>query len=338
MDIKSIKELIKTNVYEGFKTLHDIFGFNYLKPYGLYHIAGRFTFNQIEKMIAADGYTINNSVIAVLVRDPSHAYSNKFHLIRYNGSIDIDFKIYRYTCEYRGRDYNREIDTFYRKSDLESMRKRDTAETIIIVQLVPDLHMPTPKKGDYNYLNRFNINSDIDISYSGYNGKSYINGITIKDYTDGHKISREYIGRVFYTSNASNGRYKTDIRDIIDKSGYFVDDRRENLKRRAAALKAEREKAAFIAADNTEKIDSLYRAILSRRDDIISILSHATTAADFKRVEDIFNRWNGFADIVSDYERLKARDAAKEYSSMESFNKVYNDLVNRLDTILEKGV
>ena len=337
MDIKDIKSLLSNNSNNGFKVLHNIFGFNYLKPFGLYYVSGRFTVNQIAKMISADGYTVNNSVIALLVRDPSHNYSNKFHLVQYNGNIDIDFKIYRYESGLRSRDYNRDITSFLCKSDFEDMRKRDTAETIVIVQFVRDLHVTTPATPDYNYLNRFNINTDIDISYSGYEGKRYIKDITVKDYSDGHKVTRTFIGQMFYTNYARDGRYKTDIRDIIDKSGYFVNDRRENLKRRAAALRAEREKAAFVASDNTRLIEGLYQAILSRRDDIVSLLSNATTGADFERIANIFDRWQGFADIVRDYELLKARDASKEYSSMESFNKSYNGLVNRLKAILTRG-
>lgn len=337
MDNKDIKSLLSNNSNNGFKVLHNIFGFDYLKPFGLYYVSGRFTVNQIAKMISADGYTVNNSVIALLVRDPTHNYSNKFHLVQYNGNVDIDFQIYKYESGLRHRDYNRDIDTFYRKSDFEDMRKRDTAETIVIVQLVNDLHVTAPATPDYNYLNRFNINTDLNLSYSGYEGKSYINNITVKDYSDGHQVTRSFIGRTFYTNYARDGHYKTDIRDIIDKSGYFINDRRENLKRRAAALRAERKKAAFIASDNTRLIEGLYQAILSRRDDIISLLSNATTGADFERIANIFDRWNGFADIVRDYERLKARDASKEYSSIDSFNKSYNGLVSRLEAILSRG-
>ena len=45
--------------------------------------------------------------------------------------------------------------------------------------------------------------------------------------------------------------------DILDRSGYYVRDRRENLKRRAAALKAEREKTAYNAQETTADAETV---------------------------------------------------------------------------------
>lgn len=121
-----------------------------------------------------------------------------------------------------------------------------------------------------------------------------------------------------------------DAGDLIDKSGYLLRERREDLKRRAAALRAEREKAAFLAADNSAKVEELRGMIEARKNELVRQLQQATTAEAVREVEKALCSWKGLGGIMGDFERFERNSAAKKYASIEEADRVYNGIKNAL--------
>ena len=119
--------------------------------------------------------------------------------------------------------------------------------------------------------------------------------------------------------------------DWIDKSGYLLAERRDDLRRRAAALRAEREKAAYMAADNSAEVEELRGMIEARKKEIVQQLQEATTAAELKEVETALSSWRGLGCIVSDFERFERNTAAKKYGSNEESERIYNGIKERLE-------
>jgi len=115
----------------------------------------------------------------------------------------------------------------------------------------------------------------------------------------------------------------------LDKSGYIVDIRKENLKRRADDLRKERAKNAYLLTDNTAKVEELRRKIAVRKAEIVNDLISAT---DAKSVKDVASKldWGGLYSVMSlfeDYERLTN---TRGYSSIESSERAYNTILEKL--------
>lgn len=124
-----------------------------------------------------------------------------------------------------------------------------------------------------------------------------------------------------------------DINSLIDKSGYLLMYRRETLRRRAAILRAEKAKNAYICIDNTDKIKALKAAILDKKNNVINMLVEATTAADIASVNKKLDYFHGIEGIFRSFERLENSDKNKEYKSIDNFMNEYNDIYTRLNAI-----
>lgn len=319
MKNECIKTLLSTGKY-GLNDLHDVLGFDFCAPFGAYMVKGRFTIKQVEKLIGADGYNYGNSVIAICTRDKSKSWEKRFHLVTFTHSaISICARI-----PYRADGWG--LDTFYRKSDFEAVRKSDSAETIIFAQLDKHIKKPCQRAFSLDTSERYKL-LDYDYVRDPRGNKKYISRLELQEIgTNGKKIGCDIIGCGF----CSGANYAENIDQIIDKSGYFVKLRRADLKGRAAALRAEREKARFAISDNTAKIEELQKLIDERKQEIILNLTLATTAGEFKAVGDSIGLYNEFADIVSAFERLKEKDTSKSYGSISEFEQAYTKIRNAL--------
>ena len=103
--------------------------------------------------------------------------------------------------------------------------------------------------------------------------------------------------------------------DILDRSGYYVRDRRENLKRRAAALKAEREKTAYNAQETTADAETVTAAADALRKYAAGLLldpdmHRAAVAASALNIYGY-----RFADSISDALKFSRKSKNHEYKS-----------------------
>ena len=316
----AIKTLLTVNNH-GLQDLHTVLGLDFCAPFDAWTINGKFTLNQITNEASKRGYNCRNSVIAVCTRDKSRA--------RYGWSCDFNIATVdggKLEIEYRTpyHDSGRGLDTFTAKKCFEEIRKSKDAETVVFVQDKANLKRPTERKLDV--FGRYKL-LKFDYCYNTSVNKKYVNRLYLQEIeASGQRFSHEIIGRVFY----GGFPYAETIDQVIDKSGYMLEARRNDLKRRAAALKKEREKAAFVASDNGAKIEELQALIVARKAEIVKALEAATTAAELKSVYDSLSTWKGFTGAVSDFERLKERDASKEYSSIKAFTEAYTAIYNAL--------
>lgn len=138
-----------------------------------------------------------------------------------------------------------------------------------------------------------------------------------------------------------DGRFKTPPMKVhnlvkgrrweLDKSGYAVEYYREELKRRAHILKADRDKAAFAAIDHTDKVKELNIRITARKLELIEMLKTAETVDAYKNIGNALNHWtNGLSNIIDSYERMKTGVEQKTYASIEKFNDHYNKISQML--------
>ena len=312
MTNSSIKKLLSVDRH-AMQDLHTVIGFDFNKPFTFWEISGRFTVKQIEKEAEKRGY--NNSVIAVCVRDRK-GWNEDFSLATVRGGVvTIDYKT-PYYSKWRG------LDTFYAKCSFEDMRKSESAEAVIFAQRCDDIKKPEEKKVDFS--ERFKVER-VNYCTDGH-GARWISKLELKQTTNNGKRV-EYGGQWYIDCKKSRPQ---DVREVIDGSGYLLLERRAEWRRKAAKLRADREKEAYNATNNEKELDELRGMIQARKMAVVEMLKKANTAEELKAVEKAVAYWGGLAGIVSDFERFEKRTANKEYRSIEDSNRAYNAIKTAL--------
>lgn len=317
MKQNAIKTLLTVN-NRALQDLHATCGFDFCAPFGVYQIDGRYTVKQIEKIVAEDGFDSYEDVIAVCTRNRFTYWNFMFQLVTIErGIVNINHKM---PYHHKGQGLN----TFYRKSDFMELRKSGDTETIIFAQHKKYIKKQIEKTIDLSA--RFKLLA-YDFCYISSANERYINRLYLQRIdASGQKFDHELIGRIIY----SHSSYAENIDQVIDKSGYLLQTRRDELQRRAAALRAERKKAAFVVTDNTAKIEELQHLIGERQKELVKALEMAATAAELKKVYDALSVFNGFISAVGNFERLKENDARKSYDGIDDFTRAYTEIYNAL--------
>ena len=312
MDKNATIKALLSDSKNAFRSLHSIFGMDFEAPYSIMHFPGKFTVKQVVKLAAANGYT-ENCLLLVLTRDIYKVnWENRYRLAAINadGNIDIDFKIPYFE--------NGNINKFYRKYDLDDIRKSDGADTFVIWQDKKYLKMLRGKSLDHSA--RFKL-LNYNYEYAANIRSKYIYSINLKE-TTGKGESVNY--------KPYNYR-KENIFDVIDKSGYLLQHRREELKQKANTLRKQRAKAIYMESDHSGKIKDLEKRVADRKTEIAIALSNANTWEELDAVGKSLTVWDGFAHVVRGFERFKNNVENKAYASIEDCEKAYNSILSELN-------
>ena len=291
---------INPAIFEG---LHVKIGFDFEAPFTVERIPAPFTIKKAWKAVEpANPYT---STAAIIMRDSRPNYYNhtpRVIPITADGIRD-DFHGMSYHKYDREHHYNTVFDYICRKGDFNDLRKLDTCEAFIIVQHDNFIQKPAEKKTDWTQRQRHMTPGTHEQRRPGY---SYYKPYTI----------------------------------IIDKSNYRVDLKREDLKRRAAKLRTEREKAAAdlatrnTAADRMNAITAAFNAAKRRIIDAISAAA-PTDTAHIDSINKAIDKYStGIKWIVFDIERFNANATGNKYSSPDKYNAAFNSIISRLDAIM----
>ena len=309
----SIKKLLSVDRH-AMQCLHITLGFDFNKPFDVWEVSGRFTVKQIEKEAAKRGY--NGAVIAVCVRD-LNGWNKDFSLVSIsNGTISIDHK-----CPYFS-SWGR-LDTFCTKVSFEDMRKSDSAEAVVFVQDRSDVKKPVEKPVDFS--ERFKLEC-VNTCTDG-RGAHWISRLKLVQTTNNGK-NVEYGGPWYIDGTRDKPQ---NVNEVIDGSGYLLRERRAELKRKAAKLRADREKAAYDASNNEKELAELRSMIASRKEIIVAQLQAASTYEDFRAVEKALAHWGGLTGIVSDFERFERKTINKEFNSISASNSAYHAIKTALE-------
>ena len=217
--------------------LHNEIGFDFEKPFFTCAHAGAFTANAINKKLPI---TNKDRVVVLLIQPTAERHFQKLHVVTLH---DKKFNIsgLRFSYKY-------DLDHFWGVGNFEETRKHETETVFVFAQDVEYLH-PIKKEKPINPQARYSVAYAQKASTSFRNGDDYYSSFDL--------IPRDGSGeKVQYKPFFQIGEKRTrDMGDYIDNSGYLVRYYREELKRKARALKAEREKIAAQNADfsNDEK-------------------------------------------------------------------------------------
>jgi hypothetical protein len=244
-----------------------------------------------------------------MVNDPTSWRKDKFQIVQLTAT-GYDNDIYS--------GYNSGLDKFFTKGDFENTRKKDDVSGYILAQeklyLLPTMTVRRWDDREYNFTAK-----------DRYKFKEFYYSQTAKLMrTDNNGEIVEY--KVY---DGINGR---NLSDYLDPSGYLLQENREELKQRLKAFKAERRKNEYLSQDYTAKIAALADLIDAKKDILVGEFQKATTADAIYKFKDKLG-WRGLYSILDGYENMVKKNAERSYSSIESFEHDYNNIMQTIATI-----
>lgn len=332
-------EILKANTFGHtrnlMRALNAVFGFDFCAPYYVAEVSGKYTVNKIRKAVEAVAplYDVNRSafrVVALCSVDHPSYYAGRLYAVEITpDSFDVDHA--RGVNQSRFSSSN-SFDYCYKKAQFDELRKEESARCFVVVQASEYLRIyqgvsrtwrrtDLMKPGERYDLEKVNC-----FCYA-VGGASYIGELEMRTRT----ASGELIHYKPPRFNRRDAILAENIGEVIDKSGYLLQERRADLQSRAEALRAEKRRRAYEETDNSEKVEQLRAIIGAKRHALAFELERAKTSEEVTGIyKELRNYGNGFASIVADFERFEERTKAKEYPSIEASEKAYNDILARL--------
>lgn len=330
-------DILKSNTFGHtrnlMRALNAVFGFDFCAPYHVAEINGKYTVNKIRKAVEAVAplYAVNRyafRVVALCSVDRPTYYAGRLYAVEITpNGFDVD----------RARGVNQSrfsssnsFDYCYKKAQFDELRKEESARCFVVVQASEHLRPVQVKSWRCSDLVKPDERYDLEkVNYFCYEvgGASYIGGLDMR--------TRTASGELIRYEAPHHGKHDAipaeNVGEVIDKSGYLLQERRADLKRRADQARAEKARAAYQETDNREKVETLRTIIGAKRHALAYELEHAETAEAVTTLyKKLRNYGDGFARIVEDFDRFEARTNAKSYPSIEASEKAYSDILARL--------
>ena len=292
--------------------LHIKLGFDFQQPVTIRRIPAPFTIKKAWKLAGAD-HDPATSTAAIIMRDTGNTWGiyRDFHMTPItadNLRDDYDNHGMSYSLG-RAHGYKTVFSSFYAKGCFHDLRKSPTCEAWIIAQRNDLLKPWTQPARDWTQ-------RQLDM------------------------IPGEHPQpcRVYYGNNRPVY--------LIDKSNYRVDARREDLKRRAAKLRADRQKAAADAATiatAASRYNELLKAFSDTKQRIITALANVDTltlsSAAVTELENIGKAigeyaWKGLSGAARDINQFEAAARENKFASPARYDSAYNAIIEKLAAIL----
>lgn len=294
-----------------FKGLHIKLGFDFQQPLTICRIPAPFTIKKAWKLAEADPAT---STAAIIMRDTGNTWGiyRDLHMTPITAdNLRDDYDDHMSYSLGRAHGYKTVFSDFYAKGSFHDLRKSPTCEAWIIAQRNDLLKPWTEPTRDWTERQR--------------------------DMTPGeHPQPR----RVYY----GNRRPVY----LIDKSNYRLDARRDDLKRRAAKLRADRQKAAAddaTRATAARRCNDLLKAFSDAKQRIITALVNVDPLtlgpAAVTELETIGKAigeyaWKGLSGAARDINQFEAAARDNRFTTPARYDAAYNEILEKLAAILPK--
>lgn len=319
----TINTILKTDK-NALRALAGVFGFDFEADFIAAELDVPFTVNKINKFLAGAGVDVWESCTVALVQSPVRWRADALYVAKINYSdFDINFRIIDSGL------YNvRGLDEYSRRGDFNEDRKQEGGRVYIISQNKKLLKMP------YKCREPFDINSETRYILKD------ASELWAWDPVQKRSYKKRGVSTLELTlPNARRARKVNaaadNISEVFDKSGYFIKPKRDTLKRRAAALRAERQKAEADAADHSAALAEISAKI----EDLKKAAADAILTAknkNFNKITNILWRYDGLEGVVKNYVDFETACNEKKFSSIENYTRDYNEIKNRINSVNAK--
>lgn len=288
------------------KSLHDAFDFDFNAEFDVVKISGRFTHKSILKTLNIK--KCDNLNIVLVITDLKYQESNNYIVKMNDNNFCLSFprKIY----------YGR-VSWFWGVGQFEEVRKREEKTVYIVYQEKELSKKASYKKPDYTQRFCF-VRS---IGWSDGRGRHGISQFDVKD--------MQHNGRQI-NIKAREASASTDINYFIDKSGYLVEEKKLELKRRAKALKVERAKAFVDNINFNKEIADIETELKNINSHICFMMQDVNNYDSIKKVDDIITKLRWF--YIS-FDNFKKANENKTFSNIENAKYKLNEIIKKLNDI-----
>lgn len=296
-----------------FKGLHIKLGFDFQQPLTICRIPAPFTIKKAWKLAGAD-HDPATSTAAIIMRDTGNTWGiyRDMHMAPITAdNLRDDYDDHMSYSLGRAHGYKTVFSSFYAKGSFHDLRKSPTCEAWIIAQRNDLLKPWTEPARDWTERQR--------------------------DMAPGEhpRPCRVYYGnrRPVY---------------LIDKSNYRLDARREDLQRRAAKLRAERQKAAAddaTRATATRRYNDLLKAFNAAKQRVITALVNVdpltlgpTTVTELETIGKAVGEYayKGLSGAARDINQFEAAARDNRFTTPARYDAAYNEILENLAAILPK--
>lgn len=309
--------------------LHVIAGYDFEKPFSVRRFECPVTVARILKKTGAAG-SMNDLCVSLLIHNPNSNWDRDFHYVTVDRFGKAEIEINRASwVDFR-------IDYFSSKSNFEEARKNPGSVIYAIIQKKEFLHKYTPKA--YDLGDRFRLVPGKETRWTDGKGFHGVSAITVQRMdASGQNLEirrrKIYFGvRVSYENNPAS------VSDFIDKSGYLLPWRRDELKWRAFARRSEKEKAAYLQTDNNGKIEEIAARIEKVKKALAEEILRAVSCDDVCKVARRLGHCKGLASVVNHFELFQKYTIEKRFSSIAASEARYQEIVKELDELEGKEV
>lgn len=171
---------------------------------------------------------------------------------------------------------------------------------------------------------------NIDVTEGIYNGIRYVSQFDAIN-EQGQKCHYSRYGRIIWGTPTPEA-----LSDVIDKSGYYIKGKRDDLKSRAKALKAENDKNKANDYDCSPIIAVLKRLLEDAITETKKAYQKASTREEWQAVNDINDRWHGVPELMRIVESFEAAANEKNFTSVERIENRYSKIEEEIHNYIAK--
>lgn len=320
------KEILKVIGHNTLRWIRETCGIDFEKQVTMLCCDGPFSIGQIWKRFPHYNYDYN--VVVIVSRNSTKypdAWYNRYHAVKLTGSGTNDFVIELNSKTYF--NYRTCPDTYYRKSDFTDTRKSETVRTYIVAQKTSyklPLRIREKYTSDkYQFLDNVRY-TNIQPGHSQTNCGKSITVISARELYGNPEEHNVYVPFI-----PGKDEY-THLETFFDKSGYYTQRIRENRIKKAACIRADRQKAALLNTDLQWTIDSICTCFTDTRKALSNRIINTPTYDGMKTLDSIMSKlsWLSF-----DIELHTKRINNKEYKSIEQATKEHDRIIGKLENI-----
>lgn len=289
-----------------FKALYFGFGFDFEKDFNIIKLTGSFTHNKIKKAIGKD---FENSNVCLVINNVKYRENYNYFVPVYISNFGLSL-INRIP-------WNIRHDSFYSVGIFEDVRKHDENINVYVIWQSKN-YTVKPVIHELNKKDRLTYVSHIKLGeYKG--SREGISTITVKDRLTGCKHD------IKISSFESNN-----VNYFIDKSGYFLQEKRNDLKQAAKALRAERLKNSVDCVDFSEDIETIKKCFQVAKNTILTMFN---TSNNYETLSKVSIKLRKLEWIALDIEKFVNAVNNKSFSSVDRANDLKESIFNKLAEI-----
>ena len=319
-----VKNILNAN-RKTFKFLHDNYGFDFEAPFEIIEGREKFTFNKVKKAIEAIGAKLNDDWNIVFLYEVKRW--NEYEAEMAIAEMDNE-KFYVTREDMGAKNYwNYNMNYAYGRGDFENKRKDGkivrwwvVAQRAVAKTVTKNIDIAVAKA--YANYQRVRIVDKRIAQRAVDDRRTYIYEVTVN--------ARDF-GRV--TIKIGGGYETRDITDVVDKSGFIVTYVRGEYKRRARALRAEREQNAANTYNCDAENEALTTAITEMRARFTELVTNAKTAEDYYTID---RKTYKVYRAVKEYETYIKKYNNKEYTTIDAIERARKYVIEEIDDVFAK--